>query len=151
MAALLCNGKRALRSCGNVPPRWPAHIDCTSSPAHGHQGRALLPSSSLDRSRLCRATADMEASPATSSVLDLEPVYEGEYCSKFTDHQGLDTAHAFGTSLEHLFPVRGVFAVSFVLTEALTQPMHLKNNHNMPQSRELTESFFICSAWRDQY
>ena len=41
------------------------------------------------RLSVCRATEDMENISATQSVLELDPVYEGEYCSKLPLQLGL--------------------------------------------------------------
>ena len=60
-------------------------------PDHRHHGkvhaqglppRALLQTVPSATSHVCRATADVETSSSTQSVLELDPVYEGEYCSK---------------------------------------------------------------------
>ena len=56
-------------------------MKCISLPGPGICGRTLH-GSACDRAHIYRATADVESSPATQSVLELDPVYEGEYCSK---------------------------------------------------------------------
>ena len=87
----------ALRSCqGNVKqirtPYHGVHLDyrtCGTVHAQRLPHRALLQTVPSARSHVCRAIADVETTSSTQSVLELDPVYEGEYCSKQFYHLGL--------------------------------------------------------------
>ena len=65
------------------------HRSCGTMHAQGLPHRALLQTVPVARSHVCRAIADVETTSSTQSVLELDPVYEGEYCSKQFYHLGL--------------------------------------------------------------
>ncbi|CAK0782542.1 hypothetical protein CVIRNUC_005760 [Coccomyxa viridis] len=56
------------------------HRSCGTMHAQGLPHRALLQTVPVARSHVCRAIADVETTSSTQSVLELDPVYEGEYC-----------------------------------------------------------------------
>lgn len=82
MAALTCHSACVQQTLQLPHARCPTSVHCLCLPAHSVSSRNLR-GSSRNRAQMCRATADVDTSPATQSVLELDPVYEGEYCSKF--------------------------------------------------------------------
>lgn len=91
------SGRMAAQSCGNcIQPftetaraRCPAHAKGRLLRTQGPPCRAIMQNNNHTRSSVCRATEDMEDISATQSVLELDPVYEGEYCSKLPLQLGL--------------------------------------------------------------
>ena len=81
MAALTCHSACVQQTLQFPNTRCQISIHCSSLPAHSVSRRTLR-GSSRGRAHKCRVTADVDTSPATQSVLELDPVYEGEYCSK---------------------------------------------------------------------
>lgn len=80
MAAQIC-GSYIHLSPETAHARCPAHARGVLLRTQGPSSRATMQSHSHTRPPVCRATADMEDISATQSVLELDPVYEGEYCS----------------------------------------------------------------------
>ena len=124
MAALSCQTALLQQNSAFLSLRCMKQVRCPSSPAHCAFGRTLHTFNG-EGSQTCRATADVEASPMTQSVLELDPVYEGEYCSE-------------------LRPTRAQ-------ARRMIRRHDPQDSRGMCLVSVIVDSFLVCSARRDQH